>query len=61
MVAVMPDRITVRLEDHQLAQLDALAEELSAAARGVKLTRSDAVRVVLEHGFAALKTDKKKR
>lgn len=61
MVEHMPDRITVRVEDEMLAQIDALAAELSEAAKGVRLTRSDVARVALERGIADLKSEKKSK
>jgi predicted transcriptional regulator len=45
---------SVRLDDDSTARLDRIAEKLTARTPGAKMRRSDAIRVALERGMAAL-------
>jgi hypothetical protein len=53
--------VYVRLEDEKVERLDALVDELSAAARGIALSRSDVLRLVIDRGLMALDSEQKKR
>jgi hypothetical protein len=51
--------IAVRLEGGLVALVDRIAAELSERAAGVNVTRSDAIRVLIERGARAIEGDKK--
>lgn len=47
--------IAVRLSSADVAELDALAEQLAAAVPGLTLTRSDALRAAVKEGLAVFR------
>lgn len=47
-------QINARIPSELVDRLDALAEAMTAAVPGAKLTRSDALRAALEHGLPDL-------
>ena len=55
------ESVYVRLDDEAIARLDALATEMSAAAKGARITRSAALRVLVDRGFASLDVEKSKK
>ncbi len=52
--------ISARLETTLVEQIDELAEALSARVRGIRVTRTDAIRIVLERGVEALQAEMKR-
>ncbi|MEJ7731133.1 MAG: hypothetical protein WKG00_18195 [Polyangiaceae bacterium] len=55
------DRVTVRLGADLASRVDAVLQTLIEGAHGADLNRSDAVRVLVQHGLAAFETKSKKR
>ena len=50
----MPDNFSIRLEDDLVKRLEALAEAMTRAVHGAKVTRSQALRAALEAGVPVL-------
>ena len=46
--------MSVRLDTEEIARLDVVAEALAERAHGARITRSNALRVVVQEGLAAL-------
>ena len=55
------DRVTVRLGADLASRVDAVLAQLIEGAHGAELNRSDAVRVLVQHGLAAFESKGKKR
>jgi len=53
------ESVFVRLDPPSLIKLDAFVREMSERAYGAKLTRSDAIRVLLDRGLAAVAAERK--
>ena len=52
--------VYVRMNEEDLKRLDALVAEMSKRAHGVKVTRADALRVLVDRGHEAITKDKRK-
>jgi len=49
--------LSVKVDDEMANRLDALAKAMSGRAAGAQVTRSNAMRVALEHGVDALEVE----
>ncbi len=49
--------ITVRLQDDQAQAIDELTEILAAQGRGIKVSRSNALRAIVDKGIAAMRAE----
>lgn len=52
--------VYARLPEETVERIDALVAELSKAARGIELSRSDVLRLVIDRGLTALDAEQRK-